>query len=364
MKKPVIVVHINKPMGGVTASALIKMSEPIFRKYKDSHDFILIMPHVKTNAGAITFIQNTGITPIQIITTGRLAPLEVFNKAHSSWREFIKNSTWFDLHDHKIDKIYVLGGMLSKSINREKNDAYAKMLGRQSYMNFMSIGGLIAPLLQLVKLAIQSEADVIEIIYDPQECQLKYAFEDGFRPRSYEALFVYNIPAYGLKHEPLLCNPTLNIEPREKTIDFVFGGSFVTPDRHAIYEKVNRVIDRLPGFKEVYVKHNMLDVNTSIPYDEYLSKIASARHTLIIPAYDTNTFSAMRFIESIKLNCLPYIMSSVRIDEFFATYDIDTKAIEDIIIDDVGFSPINQIMPERSEQILKYIQNRILTFHA
>jgi len=65
----------------------------------------------------------------------------------------------------------------------------------------------------------------------------------------------------------------------------------------------------------LFLRDKYNDIDTFIKKDDYLNLVKESKFTLIIPAYDTKTFSAFRYIESIYSDCLPLILDTNYLEE-------------------------------------------------
>lgn len=362
MKKPKIVIAFFRPITKAAGTTLCKQAKYINRLYKDTHDFILIMPRVVTPALSNLVIATSGIIPSRIIYTAKRYKEDVESRKYNNWREFFRGEDWFKELDC-VEKIFLFGGMLSSSsgICRKKNK-FATILDTRGFMHFRSIGHYMAPLLQMMKLAKNSGAEFNEICYDPDENSVGSFNDAECSPDKYNLYFYYDIPRYGMKRLDCFHDELLELKSDEKTIDFVFGGSFVTDSRFMIYEKAENLINNFFENKKLFIKHKKIGVNDEIPYAQYLEEIARARFTLLIPAYDVTTFSILRFAESLAQGCLPLITEDVVTNEFVQSYGIDPKMVEELRIPyDAMYAARTYHMTEaKRKKLLNYFYKKVI----
>jgi len=77
------------------------------------------------------------------------------------------------------------------------------------------------------------------------------------------------------------------------------------------------------------------DVDTRLPYGEYQELIKKSKTTLILPAYDTDSFSFKRFVEALSVGTLPIIFG----DQFrrcFQSEDLLQTIEKHLLISDLG----------------------------
>lgn len=66
--------------------------------------------------------------------------------------------------------------------------------------------------------------------------------------------------------------------------------------------------------KHVPRKDLIDDSDELLSYDEYLDLLWHSKYTLIIPSYDTTTFSLRRFVEALMQDCVPIVYDKCNID--------------------------------------------------
>jgi hypothetical protein len=89
--------------------------------------------------------------------------------------------------------------------------------------------------------------------------------------------------------------------PLEKTIDFTFGFSNVSriPFRTELYNELKK--------QGVPFTYKGDEEDTLLPVPEYNRLLQHSRRTLIIPSYDTEHFSLIRYLEAEHRGCIPFI---------------------------------------------------------
>ena len=69
---------------------------------------------------------------------------------------------------------------------------------------------------------------------------------------------------------------------------------------------------------------------------EYYNKLSKSEYTLIIPSYDISTFSIIRFLEAVMVDCLPLIYSLCDLTDLKRTFpDIFNIVERKLIVEDI-----------------------------
>jgi hypothetical protein len=131
-------------------------------------------------------------------------------------------------------------------------------------------------------------------------------------PHEYDAIknrfYFYDSPETGLKYLPyveygFIFKKDLPIE--RKTQDFTFGCTVLSKDRAHLSDSLIE-LQSIKGFnvfvKDKFKKRDNM-VNNKI-YNEFLCK---SKFTLIVPSYDKNHFSSVRFFEALAMKTIPLI---------------------------------------------------------
>ena len=120
----------------------------------------------------------------------------------------------------------------------------------------------------------------------------------------------------------------------QKSIDFTFG--FTAYDelrRNFLMDilELTKVTKNHENIYYCYTSETGEKVDNRLKYDEYLEKIKQSKTTLLIPAYDVNTFSMHRFVEAISVGCLPIIFEAVY-EYGFSGYPDTLKVVEKYLL--------------------------------
>lgn len=107
-------------------------------------------------------------------------------------------------------------------------------------------------------------------------------------------------------HSPLITN-------YDREIDLTFGCSAVTNDLEYRYKIIGEFLDLEEEFKKNGIVYNYFFKDKSRGIENFVSKdiyddlINKSKYTCIIPSYDKNEFSLIRYFESIRSGCVPLI---------------------------------------------------------
>jgi len=105
--------------------------------------------------------------------------------------------------------------------------------------------------------------------------------------------------------------------------------------------------------KQIFVKDAINKENSNVvPFDEYLTKIEQSKYTLVIPSYDSNTFSMYRFIEAIQRGCLPILHADCNVTDAEKSHGINLTQLK------VHF-PFKEV---DRQDLIKYYRTKLMTF--
>jgi len=196
------------------------------------------------------------------------------------------------------DLFYIFGGIMlpNNSVYYYYNNYYNSL----SSFSFNSFKIRIIKLL-LVQELINLGLEVHHFVFDPQELIFKKTIRyHGYSDKNLNLQRVDSFQYY-----------LLNKEEREKTLKtelFTFGATILTKDRDDLHNIMAELfkIDT-PGYN-IYYKNREKKINSFIHREEYLKKIKASKYTLISRAYEKNSFSIYRFIESVFNYCVPLLL--------------------------------------------------------
>lgn len=266
-----------------------------------------------------------------------------------------KYVTWQEVYDAfdvsqvpHIDDVWVFAGIQSEGskLIRKYPDNMENLLDKKTYMAYISLCTNFVKMYAALKIAHTYNAQVHEICYDPGEYSFSLLSGPLKLKKEPEVYHGYDIPHLNMKRLD-----SYQIGMRGESItpllfdsyDLVYGYSYMTKARKHIHEEVQQLLD-IPQFDiKVFCKNKLEDSDTFLSREEYLSYIHSANYTLIMPAYYPRIFSISRFLEAIKLDCLPFVHHWCEIEDVCKSFDITFDEIlintkEELINKLVGFS--------------------------
>ena len=210
----------------------------------------------------------------------------------NNWCDEAENIDRF-LDGKAYDNIFVLRAPMFKNFRCDKVDMAIRFLEdyelRPGYSRNFSIMKQMYDRILFIGRAADKDINLIQIIIDPQEPIVsQWSFGKG------RELYILN--SGKLKYAPLyeyMMFESLKCMDKKKRQKFTFYCSALTKDRSYIVEykkylecnydcKIITKEDRKP-----------------IKQQEYYNKLSKSEYTLIIPSYDTSTFSIIRFLEAI-----------------------------------------------------------------
>jgi len=259
-------------------------------------------------------------------------PLSQFVDDLSNWKE------WYELvdvsHLAKYDRIVVNCGLLSENINLQRSNKriHEFVSKRREGLTFDSTRRQIAIIIALLKLHREYGIPYYDMVWDPEEANIGLFTDEYSAKENYYAYHGYDIPRYGLRRLDSYSDWLVNYEEvslfgdTEKTIDFVFGGTFTTKKRKHLSESYQETANKF-GVSRIYVKDRFSETDTTISKEKYLSELKKSRFTLAIPSYDITCMSIYRIQEALHNNCLPLIHPLCQTKELEDSFNTDIKPL-------------------------------------
>lgn len=271
-----------------------------------------------------------------------------------------KLENWIQVYDElnvcdleKYDAFYIFGGIFSSASKLRRGTDRNYVFPRDNgQLRFESIGKHLLNILAVLKAHTDYCIPIHDICYDPLEYSLSL-FHPDYQPKSNYFLYHgYDMPAYNM-HRLDSMQYYLNFKKKffqiEKTLDFVFGMTVMEADRMSYYEYADLFSKKFQ--RNFFVANNKFNnINTFVDRDKYLNFISASKYTLILPAYDTNSFSIYRLIESLSNDCLPFIHQDCIIDDVEKSFNVDLSMLKT----DKIFSESQRL------EILEYLKSKIL----
>ena len=251
----------------------------------------------------------------------------IFNQ--NNWCDEAENIDRF-LDDKSYDNIFVLRAPMFKNFRCDKVDMAISFLEdyelRPDYSRNFMIMKKVYDRILFIGRAADKGINLIQIIIDPQEPIVRQ-WSSG------KGTELYILNSGKLKYAPLyeyMMFESLKCMDNTKRQKFTFYCSALTKDRLYIVE-----------YKE-YLEWNYdckiitKEDRKSIKQQDYYNKLSKSKYTLIIPSYDTSTFSMIRFLEAIMVDCLPIIYSLCDLTDLKRTFpDIYTIVKRKLIVGDI-----------------------------
>jgi len=268
------------------------------------------------------YINNVNITPLE------------FKEKLEAWDLFYKKID-SKLNEYNFDELVILYTPLSEKLHRgneqEIKKLYLKSLKENDFILKNNIN-IVKEFYRRIFITLRvlekfKDKNIKQIIYDPQELQYKNLYSH------IQNYFFYSSNEINTKYFPFIeygyfynVNNNLN-----KIIDFVLGYTVLTKERKYIDSFIKSI--NLTN-KEIYLKNKYTKENNYINYNKYYERLKIAKFTLIIPSYDVNEFSSIRFFEALALDCIPLIMKKCNWEKAFNVYKDFFKIIKEYLLID------------------------------
>ncbi len=271
---------------------------------------------------------------------------------------------WNDIYEQidvswmeSYEGLYIFGGAFNGNFYR--HPSANTFPNTHKGVNWVSSGSKMIYLLAMLKANKLYNIPMHEVIFDPLEMSLNLIDPD-FRPVKYKLYHGYTHPEYGIERLDSL-QYFLNNKPIDffsddtKTIDLTFGYTAIDGcgTRADILNEIDEKIQKAKtDLDTVVILVKTKDIDTTIPRDNYLDLIKKSRFTYVFRAYEKQSFSVYRFVESIYNDCLPILSTSCNIHQMNQTFGID---LSELMIDD---------FPSESKrlELLKYYKSKVCVF--
>lgn len=216
-----------------------------------------------------------------------------------------------------------------KNGNYDLVNNFKKAISNKDFMysrNFMFIKKILEKILFISCIAKRS--NIIQVIIDPQEpiiCDYVNnvkSFKKVYILRTKEMQY---LPFYEFTMSKFFENKS-----KTKLNDLCFYCSALTEDRDFILKHKKFLEDNFDA-KVVSKTDNKQDRNP-IKQTVYYEKLCEAKFTLIIPSYDVETFSVIRFFEAIMADCLPIILKDVCLNHLILTFPDIYEIIKESLV--------------------------------
>ena len=254
-----------------------------------------------------------------------IKPVSTFEyRAEKSWK---KSHEMLKKLFSNTDQIVVFSNQLHKGLNFKESAnikiRYDKTLVEDSFgTSFDSTLGALKCEAIPMFLAHEYNVPIKHIIYDP--CEFIY---NDIVPSKVQNYFFYALEKCRAKYLPYMEYSQIyknDTELTEKEFDFSFGTTMLCEERRYLHSVIDKMRADMGSKKaNFFYWSNYVEENTMVPYNEYLEYLRKSRFTLVIPSYDADEFSKMRFWEAIAKNCVPLVLDTCNIrDAFVETPEI------------------------------------------
>lgn len=332
-----ILVYTNWALLSKTSgSALSKLFSWLPKEY-------VLLTNNKTNKSASLLKEKYG-HKITCVNSIKSQYMEMMDKVEN-WIEFYDKVDISELGSPEA--IVIIGGIFNSTEFYRGSKLENVFPKSSASLKWLSSGVKCAHTLALCKLANEKNIPLHEIIFDPLEFSINL-FAQEFIPKQYNLYFGYDIPLYNCKRLDATqkCYDNVQALIDGKDIDFVFGyTNFKFNHRKKYIPDIQKIINVFEN-KVIFVKDEFTGENTFVDQDKYLRYIQRSKFTYILPAYDKNTFSIFRLIESLAHDCLPIIHPECNIKDISESFGID---FSELVI-----SPDNIHQIDREELLKKF----------
>lgn len=353
MEKKTLLIGSNKSLSSrFTVHTLCDIGRSYYEKYKDEYEVIFVTRYNNVNRAYNTILRVNRSPFYDKIITSKDHVKDVNYSADGNWTLYQEQMNIDDIP--KIDKIIEIGSGLSTLGGLRRDESTRdSMFNTNDHYKFLTGYRIREYFMFMTKILKRDDCQLIHHIIDPQEMDYNTIFEPS--EINYVRHFPYSSARYNFERSDMFLDTYRNnwSFDVDKTYDFIFGYTVLTDDRCGnLYDLL---VSKLSDFKiEILLRDNKKDIDTFVNKDVYISKLRRSKFTLIIPAYENDTFSAFRYIEAIYNNCLPLILDTNQLDEVRKSLYIPDEII--VNIDDIA----NQLNKLDVDKIIKDIKANIV----
>lgn len=309
---------------------------PFFRRWADRAGYNLVYVSPTVSGSAYVEKHASGIFDA-IVTSLQSERLEPPN----TYRDLFKNYDFAPIKSLNPTKLIALTTPLVIR-NDVKAKPFDKLLDAK-LTTFASIAKAWTDFLGCAWFANELNLKVDHVIVDPLEAS--YDDLQGFSNQG-QRYFLYESPSYNAKalhitEDAYRHTKRNTLIDMERDHDVMIGYSITQKPRLWLQEYDFEEVLKTSGLKyRVFLKDSYRNIDTFV-WDkvEYLGYLATAKYTLVIPSYDINAFSTIRFIESLFQGNCPLILDKCNLTEAFTSAEqamlaplvVSDKTLPDVI---------------------------------
>lgn len=325
-------------------------------------------------------ILETQVDQIDFLTTNKTNKCVKHIKAYTGlkigqWLNYVldlKGDTWEEVYDSLdpyplaiYDKLFIMGGIHFPQSNLSRGTERASKfpIGDKGQLKFQQVAKHVVNVMIMHKAHVHYKIPLHEFCYETDEMTTS-DWQVPQMPSHHHKYHVYDIPRYDMKRLDSLQyyfkhKPTRPLDwPPRKVYDLIFGYTlYANGNRPAYVDWINQTAKKFTT-KQIYVKDAIeKEKSTIIPFEAYLHKIEQAQYTLVIPSYDSNTFSMYRFIEAIQRNCLPILHPECNVTDAEKSFGINLKQL---MVDDT--MDLARILAVDRNGLIEYYRQKLTKF--
>lgn len=253
-----------------------------------------------------------------------------FPRCNDSWHAYICECKGF-IKKHNINELLLVGVQLLSTLKIDNNSMMIKALEiyhgekQDKYsLNFDSTKRVYEKLIFIICCR-ELGVKLFHFVIDPQEADIK----SGLCYNNSKRLFILNdsISVYAHMYEAaMLCEIQQQYRNRGKTFELFFIASCLTNDRKFLYDIKNKIKISASVIFDIIAKSN-----AGVAQGTYYSYLSRSKYTIVVKPYKNDSFSIIRFIEAIVLNCVPLILDDVCLDELKNTFADIYELAKDLV---------------------------------
>ena len=338
-------------------------------KYVSRHMCIIqsqssIIDHLNSNGTNETAENIENFADIKINKSSNLYGKFYLDEARkmASWEEVYNNLDVTPLKDY--DYLYLMAGIDLHSSGMTRTGNRVGVFPRdKGQLKFVSHGKIFTNVLAMLKANREYSIPLHEYQYDTGEISLNL-FHQDYVPISelYASYYNHDLPSYGIQRMDSLQyyfqnkrQTSYSLFTTQKDVDFCFAYTVLkTSGRKDFPVFIDELAKEFSNTK-IFTKNYFTGVDTSIDSDTYSEFVERSRFTMILPAYDRNSYAIDRLITALNSGCLPLLHSECNNEVVEKSYNVDLSPLVIKLPSDVRRFPEHVRL-----ELLEYYQDKIL----